>query len=152
MKLAEALAARADLSTRISELRNRAATSVHYQEGEQPAEDPGELLAELDEAAAELERLIRRINATNLATEFEPGRTVTDALARRDILRQRHKARTQLASAATQSMPRGLRTEIRMVTAVDVRATRQEADALARELRELDTRIQELNWTTELLE
>lgn len=152
MKLAEALAARADLTTRLSELRGRATASVHYQEGEQPAEDPAELVAEVDRVAAELERLIRRINATNLATAFGAGMTVTDALARRDMLRQRHKTRTQLASTATQSMPRGLRSEIRMVTAIDVRATRQEADVLARELRELDTRIQEINWTTELIE
>lgn len=48
MKLAEALAQRADLSTRLSELRTRAMTSVHYQEGDQPAEDPNELLAESD--------------------------------------------------------------------------------------------------------
>ncbi|MGH3502213.1 MAG: DIP1984 family protein [Nocardioidaceae bacterium] len=37
-------------------------------------------------------------------------------------------------------------------SAVDVRATRREADEIARELRELDTRIQEINWATELLE
>jgi hypothetical protein len=44
-----------------------------------------------------------------------------------------------------------MRTEIRMVTAIDVRATRREVDDLARELRELDTRVQEINWTTELV-
>lgn len=152
MKLAEALAARSDLSTRLSQLRNRAMGSVHYQEGEQPAEDPGELLAESDRVAAELEWLIRRINATNTATAFNADMNVTDTLARRDVLRQRHRTRTQLADVAAQSMPRGTRSEIRMVSAVDVRATRREADDLARELRELDTRIQEVNWTTDLLE
>jgi hypothetical protein len=78
--------------------------------------------------------------------------TVTDALARRDMLRKRHQIRSQLAETATRPMPRGMRTEIRMVTAIDVRATRREVDDLARELRELDTRVQEINWTTELAE
>jgi hypothetical protein len=152
MILAEALARRAELSDRLSQLGRRALSSVHYQEGETPAEDPTELVTESDRVAEELEWLIRRVNATNLATEFEPGMSVTDALARRDVLRKRHQLRAQLADAGTRTMPRGMRSEIRMLTAVDVRATRSEADGLARELRELDTRIQQVNWTTELLE
>lgn len=155
MKLAEALSQRADLSTRLSELRNRAMVSVHYQEGDQPAEDPSELLAESDRVAAELERLMGRINATNIATELPGGMTLTEALARRDVLRQRHRMRAELAEVASRAMPQGLRSmrsEIRMLSAIDIRATRREADELARELRELDTRIQEANWTTELLE
>lgn len=152
MKLAEALAQRADLSTRLAELRNRALSSVHYQEGDQPAEDPTELLAEADRVAAELEWLMGRINATNIATELGDGRTLTEALAHRDVLRQRHRMRAQLATEAAEGMPRGMRSEIRMLSAIDVRATRREADELAHELRELDTGIQEVNWTTDLLE
>lgn len=152
MLLAEALARRAELSNRLAELQDRAESSVHYQEGDAPAEDPVELVAESDRVAGELEWLIRRINATNLATEFEPGMRITDALARRDVLRKRHQLRAQLAEVATHTMRRGTRSEIRMLTAIDVRATRSAADELARELRELDTRVQQCNWSTELLE
>ena len=40
VKLAEALAARADLQRRIEQLRSRIWDNARYQEGEEPAEDP----------------------------------------------------------------------------------------------------------------
>ena len=49
---------------------------------------------------SELESLIRRINRTNAATPVEGG-TLTDALARRDVLRLRHGLLTSAANAAT---------------------------------------------------
>jgi hypothetical protein len=39
-----------------------------------------------------------------------------------------------------------------MVPTVDVGAVRRQADAVARERRELDTAIQGVNWSTELLD
>lgn len=153
MKLAEALARRADLTTRMAELRGRALASAQHQEGDDLVEDPAVLLAEADRAAAELQSVIVQINTTNLRTELEPGLTVTGALARRDVLRLRHRFRTELADRASGGHGlRHLRSEIRLVSAVDVRSVRAEADGLARELRELDTRLQEVNWTTELPE
>lgn len=153
MKLAEALARRADLTTRIAELRGRALASAQHQEGDDLVEDPAALLAEADRVAAELQTVIVRINTTNLSTEVEPGLTVTGALARRDVLRLRHRFRIELAERATGGHGfRALRSEIRLVSAVDIRSMRDEADVLARELRELDTRLQEVNWMTELPE
>ncbi|HEY9408021.1 MAG TPA: DIP1984 family protein [Jiangellaceae bacterium] len=152
MKLAEALARRSELTDRFGELQRRAAESARYQEGDAPAEDASELMAESDRVADELERLIRRINATNLATELAPGTSVTDALAQRDVLRLRRRFRADLADAAVTSTERWTRSEIKMVPAVDVRELRRQADAVAAELRALDTRLQEVNWTAELLE
>ena len=40
--------------------------------------------------------------------------------------------------------------EIRVLSAVDVKALRKRADDLAKELRALDNRIQAANWTTEV--
>lgn len=48
MKLAEALSLRKDLEKRISDLKERLDNSVRVQEGDEPAENPTELLAELD--------------------------------------------------------------------------------------------------------
>jgi hypothetical protein len=152
VKLAEALSRRADLTTRIAELRGRALASAQHQEGDDPVEDPSTLLTESDRAAAELQAVIVRINTTNLRTEMQPGVTVTDALARRDVLRLRHRFRTDLAERAAGLGQRFMRSEIRLISSVDVRALRTEADEIARELRELDTRLQEVNWTTELPE
>jgi hypothetical protein len=80
MKLAEALAVRADASRRIEQLRVRIAGNARYQEGELPTEDATTLLTRAYEACDELESLIRRINRTNAATALGAG-TITDAIA-----------------------------------------------------------------------
>ena len=86
MKLAEALQERADLNRRIQQLQQRLENNAMVQEGEQPAEDPAELLAELDGCAASLETLIARINLTNCQTQVG-GESLTALLARRDVLK-----------------------------------------------------------------
>ena len=58
MKLAEALQERADLNRQIEQLRSRLSHNAIVQEGEAPAEDPGDLLAQLDRATARLEELM----------------------------------------------------------------------------------------------
>ena len=62
MKLAEALQERADLNRKIEELKRRLHNVILVQEGEEPAEDPAVLLAQLDEATGRLERLMAAIN------------------------------------------------------------------------------------------
>lgn len=151
MKLAEALAVRADAQRRLAQLKSRIGESARHQEGSDPSEDAGELLAEAERTLVELEHLMARINRTNLATEVEPGRTLTDALAARDVLAMRRKLYADTADAAVVRHDRWMRTEIRFVPAVDVRLLRSQADEVARAHRELDTRIQELNWLTELI-
>ena len=86
MKLGEALAQRAELQTRLVLVRDRLRVSALVQEGDEPPEDPAPLLAELDSIADELERLIGAINATNATTLLSSGSTLTEALARRDVL------------------------------------------------------------------
>ena len=152
MLLAEALAHRADLNARTSQLAARAVANARLQEGDSPVEDPTALLAEHDRLAAELADLVAAINRTNLAIEVSPGTTMTAALARRDQLRAVHRVRTNVADAASQRHDRLTRSEVKPVPAVDVAAVRQAADDAARELREIDIRIQEVNWTSQLLQ
>jgi len=154
MKLAEALALRAAASRRAEQLRSRVTSSARHQEGETPAEDAASLLAEAGEVLAELESLIRRINRTNAAIAVEGG-TLTDALARRDVLRLRHGMVTSAADAAAGDGQRGfrqLRSELKMIPALPVADLRRQADDLARQLREVDTLIQRTNWEADLLE
>ncbi|GAA1319919.1 DIP1984 family protein [Leucobacter albus] len=173
MKLAEALALRADTQKRIAQLRARVAANAQFQEGDTPAEDAGALLAEAELAIGELEALVRSINATNSAIQLDiapkspaGGRrrqqtagqaatpvTMTDALARRDSLRLRHAVLSEAADAAQGSSGfRQLRSELRQVSALAVPELRTKADALARELRELDAQIQQANWLNDLVE
>ena len=156
MKLAEALAMRSDARKRFEQLRTRAQANARYQEGEPPAEDAPALLAEADRVLAELEDLIRRINRTNAATVLDGQMTVTDAIARRDVLRWRHALYTSVADAGSggsgPGMIRQMRSELRYVSAVTVSELRTAADEVAREHRELDVRIQQANWETDLMD
>jgi hypothetical protein len=121
------------------------------QEGEPPVEDPAALLAEHDRVAAQLTDLIARINRTNLRATLADGTTLTDALALRDVLRLRVQAYTQTADAGAARGDRYSASEIRYVAAIDVKAVRGQADTLAQQWRELDVRIQEANWSNELI-
>jgi hypothetical protein len=155
VRLAEALSLRADATRRVEQLRTRIVANARFQEGEEPTEDAAALLAEAGAVLDELEDLIRRINRTNAATQMGPEGTITDALARRDVLRARHSVVTAAADAAagrSQGMGRQLRSELKMLTALPVAELRSQADDLARQIRELDVRIQQSNWQFDLLE
>ncbi|MFD8591854.1 DIP1984 family protein [Streptomyces sp. NPDC059637] len=156
MKLAEALAERADTTRRVEQLRSRIVGNARFQEGETPPEDAAQLLAEASEALDRLETLIRRINRTNSAADMGPDGTVTDALARRDVLRLRHAVVTAAADAAAgndqREYGRQLRSELVILPALPVAELRAQADVLAREIRELDMRIQRTNWEVDLLD
>jgi hypothetical protein len=149
MKIAEALALRADLQKRLEQLKQRLLKNARIQEGDTPAEYPVELQAELEKSAQELIALIQRINRTNAALRFG-GRTMADALAERDVLKIRYNVYRELATAASTTQGRTTRSEVKFISTVSVAAIQRKADDLAREYRELDTRIQEADWLTTL--
>ena len=151
MKLAEALQERADLNRRIEQLRYRLNNNVLVQEGEKPAEDPAALLEELEGSLARLEWLIARINLTNCAVKVE-GHSLTELIARRDVLSLRADAYRRLVEEASQNTHRATRTEIKILSAVDVPALQRQADDASRELRLLDNTLQATNWTADLME
>ena len=151
MKLANALSQRSELQTRIRQLESRLNNNALVQEGEQPAEDPMELLKELEADYARLEELISAINRTNNSTKLEDGRTLSDLLARRDCLKSRLGVLRNFLSSASALVHRHSASEIKIHSTVDVRRLQKQVDCLARELRELEEIIQEKNWTTELL-
>ena len=152
MKLAEALIHRADLKQRLAQLHERIVRNAKHQEGDPPAEDPNVLLKEFESSVVDYETTIARINRTNLEARLEDGTTITEAIARRDGLLLRIATYRKLSAEATVVSTRGLKTEIKFVSSVDVRATQVEADRLSRSHRELDARIQAANWSYDLLE
>lgn len=151
MKLAEALQERADLNRRIEQLRYRLNNNVLVQEGEKPLEDPAALLEELESSFTRLEWLIARINLTNCAVKVE-GRSLTELIARRDVLSLRADAYRRLVEEASQNTHRATRTEIKILSTVDVPALQKQADEASRELRLLDNTLQATNWTADLME
>ncbi len=149
MKLAEALLLRADLQKRIEQIESRLLRNAKVQEGETPAEDPQALLAELSDLVRQLETLMRRINETNAALT-DAGETMTALLARRDCLRLYVQTLRRFCAEASETVMRGTRSEVVVRSAVDVRRLQKTIDDASKELRELDLRIQGLNWTAEL--
>ena len=152
MKLAEALLERKDLQTKVDNLRARAVQSALVQEGDVPAEVPTELLREMNEAIKQLGVLIRRINATNNLTQLPNGTTISDAIVQRDMLELRRLALDVVLNKAAVRQERFARNEIKFVPTIDVAAMRRESDAVAQARRELDTQIQAMNWSADLVE
>ena len=151
MKLAEALQERADLNSKIDELRRRLGNSVLVQEGEEPPEDPKALLEELESAVGRLETLMARINLTNCRTKAG-GRTLTELIARKDALGLRLSAYRDLVYTAGQNTNRARGTEIRVRAVLKAAELQKTADQKAKELRELDNLLQETNWKAKLIE
>lgn len=150
MKLAEALNRRADLQKKIAQLKSRISNNVKVQEGDEPAEAPADLFAELEMALQELEALIVRINKTNLQT-LSDGESLTELIARKDILSMHYAAIREAVDNANVRSDRYSRNEIKFLRTVDVNALQTQADKLAKQIREMDTRLQQANWTNELL-
>ena len=75
MKLAEALIERAELQKKNAQLYQRIERNALVQEGDAPAEEPAELMAEYEGNMERLLLLIRRINATNSVAPFGQGET-----------------------------------------------------------------------------
>ena len=123
--------------------------NAKVQEGEAPAEDPEALLAELDGLFIQLERLMTRINLTNAQTSGN-GESLTAQLARRDCLTQKCGVLRNFLSNASDLVNRSARTEIKVLSTINVQQKQKQLDELSKELRELDLRIQGLNWTTDL--
>jgi hypothetical protein len=151
MKLAEALAERSDCQNRIEEIKKRLIRSARVQEGEQPAEDSAALLAEAERVFGRLLALVSAINRTNSKTEFNDDLSISDAIADRDVVGKRRDFLAGIAEAGSTRQDRYSRSEVRFVATVAVGALQTEVDQLAKKYRELDTRLQELNWKTELI-
>ena len=150
MKLAEALNQRADLQRRIAQLRERLSNNVKVQEGDQPAEKPEDLFKELAACMKQLKDLIVSINCTNMHTVWK-GRTLTEIIAEKDTLAMHIAALRSVLDAANVRSDRYSRNEIKFVRTIDVNDLQKQVDDRSRDLRLLDSQLQQANWTTELM-
>lgn len=150
MKLAAALIERADLQTRLTQLQTRLLNNAKVQEDVKPNEDPKDLLKELDEISKQLEDYIYRINMTNAATLVDET-PLTSLLAKKDVLTKKISILRAFLNESSALVDRYSLKEIKIDSTVDVAKLQKDLDALSKELRELDQKIQEINWTTDLI-
>jgi hypothetical protein len=151
LKLAEALAERSDCQRRIEELKKRMARSARVQEGEQPAEDPEVLLAEVEATFSRLVELVSSINRTNAKTPFSENLSISDAIAERDATGKKRDLYAGVADAASTRQDRYSKSEVKFFATIPIAELQRKIDDLAKRFRELDTKLQELNWSTELI-
>ena len=109
------------------------------------------MIKELDGAIARLEKLMADINLTNCQTEAD-GKTLTELIARKDALSVKLSSYRDIAYEANQNTRRARNTEIKIKSQVKVSQIQKTADDIAAEIRRIDNKLQETNWTTELIE
>ena len=150
MKLSEALIIRSDLQKRVEQIRSRLVANAKVQEGDKTVENPVEILAELNQTLGELCEIIARINLTN--SKITDGKkSMTELLAERDILSMKIKIEQEFLTAARNKIDRYSNKEIKIFSSVDVKSEQGKLDNLSKELRELDVKIQSLNWQFDLI-
>lgn len=152
MKLAEALSLRKDLEKRISGLKERLENVVRVQEGDEPAENPEELMTELDQCLKQFELLIYNINVTNMKVVDENGHSMTKLLAERDVLNKRIAILRNTFNRASSYGDRYSRNEIRTVATIEIKPLRQQINKYSKQYREIDLKVQRLNFTYDLVE
>lgn len=148
MKLAEGLLLRADLMKKIEHLQSRIRPVLIVSDNKTPQEDPIKLLAQLRKAIQDLEAIIIRINKTNNETQIKGEGPLMEALAKRDSLKLlSEKLRIIRESAQVNNMAYN-----NQKATVDIKDLQIEIDQTGRAFREIDSKIQEINWLTELKE
>lgn len=150
MKLAEALNLRADLQKRIANLKERLIKNAKVQEGDTPSEDPNILLNELNDNIIELENIIRLINKTNSYTYIN-NESISDIIAKRDTLGLKLSILRSFISESADKIERYSNKEIKILSTVNVAEKQKEIDNLSKEYRLIDTKLQGLNWTTDII-
>ena len=151
MKLAEALQERSDLNTKIAELRRRLENCLLVQDGEEPAEDPNQLLQELDGSVERMEKLMAAINLTNCKTTVN-GMTLTELIAKKDALKVKVSNYKTFVYTVGSGADRARGTEIKIKAVIKACELQKLVDKLSKEIRLLDNRLQQTNWETDLLE
>ena len=135
MKLAVALQERNDLNKKIAQLNYRLELNAVVQEGEKT-----------------LEILIARINKTNCQTITNYNNlTLTELIAKKDVLIQKINSYRSLVSTASNLVTRVSRSEIKIMSNVDVKKIQKIIDKMSKELRLVENTIEETNWQNELI-
>lgn len=151
MKIAEALILRADIQKRIAQLKTRLNNNAKVQENEEPAENPELLLTELENLILQLNDLIVKINRTNTLSKID-GISLVELIAKKDTLSQKAGILREFIEIASQKVDLYSATEIKVFSTVNVSEQQKKLDKLSKEIRETDTKLQQANWTIDLVE
>ena len=151
MKLAEALIERKRLKELISTLAERARNDILVEEGDKPAEDVASTLKRMEEAVEAAVELSCKINQANLENKLE-GKPLYWWIQKRDMLKMQHVLLKGVLEATSprESFLGRSRNEIKLVPTYSISNLRKKLDSIAKEIREIDAKIQAENWKIEI--
>ena len=152
MKLAEALLLRSDQQKKLASLKQRINANVLVQDGDEPSEDPNELLKHVFALTQETQKLVYIIHQTNALAKLTDGRSLLAVLTQRDELVERHKILTTAISNTHHEPDRYSSREIKWRKVIPVSSLQKQADDISAKLRDLNVLIQATNWQVDLLE
>lgn len=153
MKLAEALQRRADLRQKIETIGNRMKENVLVQEGAEADYDVKQLCEEFNELMGEWQSLVGRIGRTNhTAKDEETGKTLADLLVEREAAKMEKEAYDGIVAVYGEKSWRARGAELKIISTFKAKDAQKMVDGAAKRFRELDNKIQMLNWVTELAE
>lgn len=150
MKLAEALLLRTEYQQKVESLQRRILSNIKIQEGENPTENPDELLKEILLVNEQLADIIVRINKTNNNACISNGKTIAEALVERDMIMKKRSILSDIVDEANQKDYRLSHSEVKMHVSIDIAEIQKMIDKLSKQYRQLDTEIQGVNWTTDI--
>ena len=150
MKLHEALSERKEVTQRIRRLEQRLESGARVPEGNSAPEKYDDLRADLTGALDRLRELNVQINLTNVSAQVDgTGETITQAIARRDMLKEELRILQAVAGSASGGRSYGGE-RIKYVSTMDIAALQAEIDRKSKEWRELDTKLQTANFKVDL--
>ena len=131
------------------EVYNETGRSIKHPRRPAKQNRPIEKSAEVQRQGAGREVIVYRINRTNMQTVHE-GETLTQMIARKDTLKLRLTVMRDLLKHVVENDRYG-RQEIKYVRTVDVGELRKVTDNYSKQLRNLDMKLQSLNWSVDLI-
>ena len=122
------------------------------QDGDEPSEDPNELLKQVFALTQESQKLVLAIHQTNALAKLNDDRSLLALLTQRDELVERHKILTSAISNTNSEPDRYSSREIKWRKVIPVSSLQKQADDISAKLRDLNVLIQANNWQIDLIE
>lgn len=151
MKLAEALIQKKDLEVEIANLQSRLLENVKVQEGTQPFEKPELTLDKIKNTLSQLEDITIKIHKTNNIIKADADNNINELISKRDIVKLRHKVYSAAYKELFTRDRYATRSDIKYTVTADINNLLKYISDAAKEFRVLDTKIQSINWSTDLL-
>ncbi|MEG1637821.1 MAG: DIP1984 family protein, partial [Cellulosilyticaceae bacterium] len=106
---------------------------------------------ELADVLNQQEHIVKSINRTNVSVIVAKEESLADLIISRDLMKKKRNILSAIMQEAVIKQDRYSRTEVKFVNTIKISDLQKEIDGVSKLYRELDVKIQEKNWTVELL-